>query len=429
MDKNLKGNLIIINVSEIIHVLLRWVWLAVLAGGACAAVLGMYAASMAASNVPMYKTTTKLYITEMSIPDYMEMVESRPVLETVISELGLNMSHSELKGCISDNTPAGTSTLWLSVVFPDPEWAKAVADELVVVSASYALDIMGGAPPVVYEEASVPTRAYNTVYASATKYGVIGFVAGFILVCGLVFVWYFLKNRFDTPSKVEDRLRVKLLAFIARNKKGKEQPDMVRACRHFVSRMHSEGVAAEILSFVSVSDTEGRTELVSGFAECLEEFGKKVVYIDMTSEVIAAEEQSKPGLNDYLSGKCSLEELVSENKDSADKISVGTNVGLVCELYASNEFENLLQELKNKYDYVLINVPAMENHMEAELITKKTEATVIALSSKGSNIFKTKKLVKNLDKQSINVLGAVLTDVKVQKNRYFKKTYKMFLEG
>jgi len=435
MDDNLKGKLIIINVSEIIHVVLRKVWLILAVGVIFAAVGGAYAGMVAKSNVPMYRTTTKLYMASTSsygsgqatIPNYIQMVESRPVLEGVITNLGLNMTYNELLGCISDTTPTGTNMLWLSVAFPDPEWAKRVADELVKVSAAYALEIMGCVPPIVYEEAGVPVRAYNTVYASTMKYAVLGFAGGVILAGCFVLAMYFLKDRFDTPSKVEDRLRTKLRAFTVRNKNNGLTNE--QAFKGFMNSLYSDEINTKVLPFVSDSDKEGRDELVAELAETLSEYERNVLLLDFVKDI--SDEQvanGKQNLRTYLAGNCYLDDIIC-SEENIDVVYGGDNSGIVCEVYAGTQFDTVLSELSEKYDHVLVNVPAMENHMEAAVIVKKVGSAILVLSAKTSSVFKSKKLLKKLEAQSVDVQGAILLDVKIQGKAYYRRTYKMFMEG
>lgn len=438
MDNNSKGKLIIVNISEIIHELMRKVWLMIIIGVALAAVGMMYANMQKGPEVPMYKATTKMYMAsnastfgQTSIPNYLEMVKSRKVLENVIEKLGLNMSYAELSGCISSSSPSGTSMLYLSVVFPDPEWAKKITDELVVASASYALEIIGSTPPIVYEEAYASGYAYNTFYVSATKYALIGGVAGVILGCGLILTLYFLKDRFDTPSKVEDRARIKLLAFVAREGKRKKEPNEEQACRCLINNLYTNGSKERLIAFASTSDKEGRSEMASAFADSLTSFGKNVLLLDLTTEASEskdAKDRRREVIN-YLKGESTIDELIEKSETTADKIYGGSDYGIVCELYTNDKFDELLQWCKTAYDYVLVNIPALENHAESDIIAKNIECVVLVLSAKKSSVLQTKKVVKQLLDGSVKVIGAVLGDVNVQKNRYFKRVYKKYLES
>lgn len=442
MDKNLKGKLIIINVSEIIHIVMSKVWIIVAVAVVFGTLGATYAGISARSGVPMYKATAKLYMSggtasvtassitlgQAVIPNYMEIVESRPVLESVIANLGLNMTTAELKRCISDTTPSGTNMLWISVVFPDAEWAKRVTDELVIESASYALEIMGCVPPIVYEEASVPTSAYNMVSASFVMYGALGACVGIAVAGGLLLMCYFLNNKFDSPAKVDDRLRVKLRAFIARNDNGEGKPTAAQACEHFIDSLYADGVQAKVLAFSSVTDGECRDEVVKSFANELCNYGKSVLILDLAGDSVDKEGTSLTGYVDFVQGKCGFESMILKEEGCADKVVRGNSKGFIGEMYGDERFDEVIAQFEELYDYVFVNVPALDMHREAMLIAKKVGNVVIVLSALNSKIAKCKKQRELFVEQDVSVLGAVLGDVEVQNNRYFEKTYKLFLQ-
>jgi len=256
---------------------------------------------------------------------------------------------------------------------------------------------------------------------------VLGFAGGVILTGFIVLALYFLKDRFDIPAKVEDRLRVKLLAFVSNGKQG--GPTREQACTHFMNSMYTNELDTKLLSFVSTSDAEGRTELVFDFAEKVAECNKKVLLVDFSGDV--PEEEGKEchkNLKMYLAGECALNDTVFST-EHMDLIYGGNNSGMVCEFYAGPSFEAFLEEMKGQYDHVFINVPAMENHMESVVITKKAENAVVVLSAKKTSVYRAKQMKKALEEQSVNVMGAVLLDVKVQGKAYFGRTYKMFMES
>ena len=74
--------------------------------------------------------------------DYEVIVRSRPILEDVIQNLGLNMSHQDLEKKISINNPTDTRILSISVTDPDPVMAKTIVDEVANASSEYIGDLM-----------------------------------------------------------------------------------------------------------------------------------------------------------------------------------------------------------------------------------------------------------------------------------------------
>ena len=88
--------------------------------------------------------------------DYSVMITSRPVLEQVIKNQGLNMTYGQLKARIRISNPADTRILNMTVSDTDPVRAKAIADEVANASSDYIGDIMEMVPPKIIEQGVVP---------------------------------------------------------------------------------------------------------------------------------------------------------------------------------------------------------------------------------------------------------------------------------
>ena len=106
---------------------------------------------------PKYQSTSKLYIvgqtsalTSLSdlqagsqlTQDYMVLIQSRPVLETVIDNLRLDMEYESLKEMVALNNQSDTRILDITVTADDPYMAKEIVDEVSQVSVSRIASIM-----------------------------------------------------------------------------------------------------------------------------------------------------------------------------------------------------------------------------------------------------------------------------------------------
>lgn len=438
MEKTLKiSNLIIIRVDEVIHwVMKRIVWI-LLAGVVLAAAGGAYASTM--TSVPMYKTTTKLYVTGVQtavpsansfvlgrqvISNYVELMESRPVLEEVIHTLGLNMSTGQLASCISQRVPADTCMLEVTVIFPDAQWAKAVADEIIVVSAEYALEVMGCTPPTVYEEAVVPTAPYNTTAAPILLYAAIGGVAGIVLAGAFVLFTYFINTKFYTPGKASDMLESPVWAVIPM-----EENYCRSAGEAFVSRLSYEAEGAKVYSFLRNSQKENSYEVMKLAAEVLGSVEKKVVCVDTNLgnpewSTMLPEAPGQKGLYDYLVKGEALDKIIIRGEAGPDKIICGCKAIHAGELLQSEKFAELLEELKKAYDYVFVDVAPVQLDVTSRAAIKATEAALWVVSAKDTTTWQAKTVKKQLESDEIAVAGIILTDLSVKKGgSFFKKKY------
>lgn len=175
---------------------------------------------------PQYESTSKLYIVGESnsimsltslqagsqlAQDYIHIVESRPVLEKVISNLNLDMEYEDLLDIITLDNPSDTRILEVSAKTDDPYVAKEIVDEVGKVSADRIKSIMGVEPPTTVEyghiadEKSSPSLIKNT--ALALVLGIAG--SSFIII-----VIYLLNNTISSEDDVEKYLGLNNLGVI-----------------------------------------------------------------------------------------------------------------------------------------------------------------------------------------------------------------------
>lgn len=438
MENTQKGNnMIVIRVDELIHwVLRRMAWIALM-GILCAGIGGYYASMIKVT--PMYQATAKLYVTGVQtmvpssgnftlgrqvISNYIEIMESRPVMERVIDELGLNMSSQQLKNCISQRVPSDTCILEVSILFPDAEWSKAVLDEVLMVSAEYALEVMGCTPPIVYEEATVPSAPYNTFVPPIMKYAVIGGFVGVLLAGMVVLILYFINGRFHTPGKAEDILAIPVWGIVPKEERYKQGAQDV-----FASRLSYEAEDAKVISFVRTTAKEASRNVMQQAFDGLQKAGKKVICVDTNLgnpmwSVLGGECADTKGLHELLVGKANLSELIQKEEGRADRLLCGTKAINSGELLKSPAFGELLQQLKEAYDYIFFDVPPVQYGMDAYAVMSASDLNVWVLSAKKTKTYTAKSVKKNMVAKSVTVNGLTLIDVSVRKGgHFFKKKY------
>lgn len=440
MEKNQKNKVIVVRVAEIVRLLIKKLWIMVLAGAIFAA--AGYGAGVMTTPTPMYSSTSKLYVTgvESAVPStpglnlgqqilgsYIEILKSRPVLEQVIEDLNLNMSYMELKGCISENIPEGTCMLEINVVFPKPEWSKKIADELVTVSAERASEVMGCTAPVVYEEASVSSEPYNVNNLYILKFLLIGGLAGVALAGFGILVSYFANTKFDNPNKVTDKLQLKTLGVIP-DASAKNASYEENAYQSFCAQLFFAKPEAKIVDFVSATDRENKYEFLQKAADSLQKAGKKVIFLDtnLSNPKWGAGDKSdtsKKGLEAYLNGTAKLEEVVV-HKDGVDSIYCAETAVNAVELLDGEAFRELLAKLREKYDYILVDTAPIAYVPDALCTAKNADAVVLVLSGKFSRIRQAREIMQTMEERELSILGVVLKDMNIRKGgKYFCKEF------
>jgi capsular polysaccharide biosynthesis protein len=214
-----------IDLKQLVSLLLRKSWIIILAGIFTAIAAYMLSAYVM---IPMYQSTTKIYVINQQdasstitysdlqtssqlTNDYKILVTSRPVVESVIAELGLDVSYGALAGMISVSNPANTRILSITVKNSDPKLAQQIADAVREASAIHIGNVMNIDEVNVAEPANYPKEPYSP---SVIRNAVIAGVIGVMLAAMLIILISMLDDTIKTPDDIDRYLGVSLLASI-----------------------------------------------------------------------------------------------------------------------------------------------------------------------------------------------------------------------
>jgi len=143
--------------------------------------------------------------------DYKVLTTSRPVLEEVIDNLGMDMKYKDLRKKIKIENPDDTRLLYITVTMSSPELAKTVVNELAIVASNFIGDKMEVVPPKIIEEGELPLEKASP---SLTKNTLIGMIVGGFLMCAIVVILELLNDSIQTENDIERYLGIPTLAVV-----------------------------------------------------------------------------------------------------------------------------------------------------------------------------------------------------------------------
>lgn len=171
------------------------------------------------------KETTVASLADLQIgsqltKDYMVLITSRKVLNQVIENLKLKISYEQLKSRIAITNPEDTRILNISVTMNDAKMAKAVVDELAVVSAATIKDMMDmQKAPEIIDKGEIGAK----IGPSMTRNAMIGFLLGALLVCVIVIALELLNDSIQTDEDIERYLDIPVLAEVPNKAVGQKK--------------------------------------------------------------------------------------------------------------------------------------------------------------------------------------------------------------
>ena len=173
--------------------------------------------------VPEYQSTSELYVlsTSTSITsladiqlgtnltnDYIVVVKGRPVLESVIKNLDLDMSYGQLNANVSINNPSNSRLLDITVTDTDPHRAKLIADEIAAVASAFIAEKMVQKPPTIIQYGYVNENPVSPNIAMNT---VLGAAIGAFLAMAIVIISYLMNDTIMSADDIERKLGMNVL--------------------------------------------------------------------------------------------------------------------------------------------------------------------------------------------------------------------------
>lgn len=178
--------------------------------------------------------------------------------------------------------------------------------------------------------------------------------------------------------------------------------------------------------FTSAAPGDGKSTSSSNLAITLAQQGLRSIVIDadMRRGTMheALETTARPGLSDYLLGGLSLEQVIRRIDLAGaifDFIPTGTLPPNPAELLASTRMQALLEHLEGEYDAVTFDAPPLNVVTDAAVLGAHTDGVVLVVRAGVTDRAAVRYALDQLNAVRARVLGSVLNDVDVKRERYY----------
>lgn len=223
----------------------------------------------------------------------------------------------------------------------------------------------------------------------------------------------------EIPSRKEDQGDEQIVVSENKNDRITESFRLLRTNLDFMNK------GAKVLMFTSTMAGEGKTFVSRNLAVILAGTGKKVVLVDTDirkrTQSKLSGVQRKEGVSTFLSGiyndvaKLVIPEQLHKNVDVLPAGSIPPNPA---ELLMSDRLELLIEELKKRYDYIILdNVPALVV-ADASIVNRVAEITLYVIREGILDRRYLAELERLHQEKKFNNMCVVLNDVKDKTTRY-----------
>lgn len=180
----------------------------------------------------------------------------------------------------------------------------------------------------------------------------------------------------------------------------------------------------------SPGPSEGKSTTAANLAIVFAQQGKKVLLVDADLRKPAVHYMfnivNSIGLTNILANRMELSNVIFTTGDRyLHLLTSGPIPPNPSELLASSTMEELMKEMKEKYDVVIIDTPPLLNVSDAQIVANICEGSILVLSSGKTEIEHSIKAKELLSSANSSLLGVVLNNKKVKKsklNRYYGKS-------
>lgn len=246
----------------------------------------------------------------------------------------------------------------------------------------------------------------------------------------IIIIGFMVHNTIDSVEEIEKNLTIPLLGSVPfhrhRSKMTKlvvmEKPkaeisEAIRTIRTNLDFMIPNNNGKKILSITSTIGGEGKTFVSVNLGAVISMSNQKVVIVDMDMRKpklhIALDEENPHGMSNVLIGQMSLDDVIKKTKyANLDFIASGPPPPNPSELILLPDMDEVLEELKSKYDVIIIDTPPIGLVTDALLVMKKVDLPIYIMRSEYSKRAFFRSLIKLKKQNSINNLAIIFNGVK-----------------
>jgi polysaccharide biosynthesis transport protein len=367
------------------------------------------------------------------IQNYIEVMKTRNFAENVIERAGLDLTPQQVLADLSLVNISNSDFVQVKYSSEDKEQTEkvitAIKDELLDVANDYNED----AEVSIEENVGITEK---TDIRNNKLLVLLGLIGGLGLGVVIAFVLECINKTFKTKGELEREIKLPIIANIPKPKKSfgtiisKDKCDevFIESYKSLVAdlKFGKENTNNKIISITSSLKGEGSSTVSTNLALVLSE-SNKVVLIDgdfiNPSLAKYLHVDVKKGLEDLIYRKCEFNDsIVNVNKNLVLMSPSGDNNSSMS-LFDSVEFLDLLERLRNEYDFIIIDTPPFKYVADAKLLLKKSDGVILNIKAEETK----KDIVKSTIKE-INTLGTSMIGLVFNFGDRFRNSYYQYRE-
>ena len=413
-------------------------------------------------------TSSDISASKSLVNTYIVILNTRESLMDVVDYAGVDRSYGEVKRMISAAAVDATQIFRVVVTSEDPAEAEKIADAIAYVLPKRISSIIEGTSAKVVDAAVMPAGPSSPSY---TRNALIGMVLGL----GLSVLYILIKELMDVSVRTEEDIArsckapvlssvpdmefhgkgARYYAYQERKKtdtgEGEGSPELVGSGISFAAAEAYKLLRTKLqFSFVdegncrivgisSALHGEGKSLTSVNLAYSLSQLGKRVLLVDCDMRRPTLAEKlplnRDAGLSDFLTGQNTSDNLIQRCGLKGDEkafhaISSGRIPPNPMELLSSSRMEKMLTLLREKYDYIILDLPPVGEVGDALAAAKLTDGMLLVVRQHYCNRLSLGSAVRQFEFINAKLLGVVFNCTSEEhggyRSRYYNRYYKRY---
>lgn len=437
-----------INLKDLFTLIKKKIWMIALVG----LVFGLVTAGVNQFLLkPVYMATTTIItnkeideeMAQMSTSDdfnfsqkmavtYSNIITSRVVLEQVIKDLNLKIDYEDLESLVDVETVDNTQIIEINVTYGNPNTAAKICNQIPTVFEKEVKRITKASGVEVIDKATVPKghirprKKVNTIIAT---------LMGIMLSTAFIIMRELLDKTIKTTKDIKKYFDYNILGVVS-----KQKQDLL-----FIKDMDRKNIGYEefvkirtniqyanidndlkVILFTSTNKDEGKSTLSLNTAYKFSELeDTKVLLIDCdfrnpSINRIMNMSNSK-GIMEVLMDKKDLKDSLQKINNNLDILFTGKIPQNPTEILSSKKMKNLIEQLKEEYDYIFIDTPPAGIVSDCSILSRYSDGVIYIIASKDSEIDYIKDSINGL--KGAKIIGCILNKFDTREVSYYSHSY------
>lgn len=394
--------------------------------------------------------TIELYAETMA-----QALPNLSLAEQVVEQQDLEMSPSDLLSNLRVESLPETSLIEIGFTGSDPEVAREVANAVADAASQETLPVdqlgLNSVTAMVWERAETPA---SPVEPQPARNALIGLAVGIILGVGLALLLEYLDDRLRSPDEAEhlsglpavgvipdhvapkDKQRKAWFSLFRAHKESDEVPRFNGAGELLITTADPTATATEAYRALrtvllrAFTDASSKVVVLTGAggdgcqtATCAN-LGVVLSQVDGKTIILDCDFRNPtmgrlfgfhdvPGVADVLAADHGLPEVWKEPLPNLKIVPAGSMPYDPADLLGSERFSQFLTDLRNTFDYVLIDAPDVGVIPDAVVLSAQSDGVLLAVQTHETPKDTLRRAVYSLRAFGTNIFGLVVSSAKV----------------